>query len=107
MSTSNVTGSMGLNTLLEELEKLVEDERWVDDTLASMCKPTYNLQFDNTENDRIWLFSESHKSFYPYPHGISIEPMEEYSADEETTYCIIGNDLVKVPSEYIFEIGWN
>ena len=32
---------------------------------------------------------------------------EESSTDDKNTYCIIGNDLVKVPSEYVFEIGWN
>ena len=106
MTTSNVSGSIGLDSLLEELEKLVDD-KWVDDSLASMCKPMYSLQFDNAESDRIWLFSESKKTFYPYPQGISIEPMEEYSTDNKSTYCIIGNDLVKVPSEYVFEVGWN
>ena len=45
MSVSNMSGSTGINSLIQELENLVGDH-WMENALVDMCKPTYTLQFD-------------------------------------------------------------
>ncbi len=106
MSILNLSGSSGIQELIKELEKLVDD-RWVDDNLAEMCKPTYCLQFDKTKTKSTWLFSEARRTFAPYPWGITIEPLESYSEDDIEVPCMIGHDIVLVPPDYIVEVGWN
>ncbi len=106
MSVLNLSGSIGLKSLIEELEKIVDD-RWVDDSLAEMCKPTYCLRFDKTKSARAWLYSEARRTFASYPWGITIEPLESYTEDDKEVPCMIGHDLVLVPPDYIVDVGWN
>ena len=106
MSVLNLSGSAGIKALIDELEKLVDD-KWMDDSLADMCKPTYSLQFDKEGGSKLWLFSEAKRAFFPYPWGINIEPLEDYTEDSREVACMIGHDVVMVPPDYIVDVGWN
>jgi hypothetical protein len=106
MSNLNLSGSAGFQSLIDELEKIV-DSNWVDEGLAEMCKPTYCLQFDRKKIKVAWLYSSSHKTLLPYNWGISIEPLEEYEPEDKEVPCVIGHDLVMVPPDYIVDVGWN
>ena len=106
MRDLKMSGSLGLSGLIEELEKIIDDTM-VDDSLASLCKPVYSLKFDKQESNKVWLYNENIKGYKPYPEGIQVEPIDEFKPNDISTFCLIGNDLVKVPSKYIFEVGWN
>ena len=106
MSVSNMSGSTGINSLIQELENLVGDH-WVENALVDMCKPTYILQFDKTESNKIWLYNEVHRTFLPYPWGVQVEPLDEYTQQDKEVACMIGHDVVMVPPNYILDIGWH
>tara|TARA_R110002060_G_scaffold40796_1_gene52162 strand:- start:27 stop:347 length:321 start_codon:yes stop_codon:yes gene_type:complete len=106
MSVLNLSGSADIKSLIEELEKIVDD-RWVEDNLAESCKPTYVLQFDKEKSSLTWLYSEARRSFAPFPWGITLEPLDLYAEDDSNVPCMIGHDLVLVPPDYIIDVGWN
>ena len=109
MKDSHVSGSLDLREALRELEQAV-DEAWFNEGLSDMCQPTYSLQFDKTKKDKIWLFNAGHRTFLPYSWGLVLQPIEELDAlmnPSDEIPCMIGYDLVLVPSDYIVDVGWN
>ena len=106
MKDLEMSGSLDLKQALKELEAIVE-ESWFNEGLQDMCQPAYALQFDKSKKDKVWLFNAGHKTFLPYAWGISLQPIEELSKDNNEVPCMVGYDLVMVPSNYIVDVGWN
>jgi hypothetical protein len=90
-------------TQVDKVMEQILNLTWVEKEFASVpAEPSYII---NTEKDSVWLYSLTRRAYFEIANKSEIISIDQVSDD--TSHCMINNDLFEVDNEIIMYLGWN
>ncbi|HCT54311.1 MAG TPA: hypothetical protein DF712_17825 [Balneola sp.] len=98
------SGSLGID-LIEEIAELVNTEEFENDILSSFHDKFYVL--NEKAPNPFWVYSLNYCGLIRVTHDTELIPVDIFNKESKDTECIVNQNIVTIPTEFIAELEWH